>query len=121
MEMVLRKNKAKVPLEESLSINPFVGVDDESHTGKYHLRGVVHHVGGTACSGHYTACSKRALADRAIVGGEKSGSKDDAKAPDNEEHWLLFDDRVGTKKDLNYVTGLERNQRNCYLALYELK
>lgn len=39
---------------------------------------------------------------------------------DNEEQWVFFDDRVGTKKSMNYVTGYERNQRSCYMALYEL-
>ena len=41
-------------------------------------------------------------------------------AQDNGEQWVFFDDRVGVKKDLEYVTSNERNQRNCYMALYEL-
>ena len=41
-------------------------------------------------------------------------------AQDNEEQWVYFDDRVGVHKDLDYVTLNERNQRNCYMALYEL-
>jgi len=68
----------------------------------YRLRGVVHHVGSTAYSGHYTTCAKSSIR------GE------------NEEQWVFFDDRVGAKKSMNYVTGYERNQRNCYMALYEL-
>mmetsp|Transcript_41363 Transcript_41363/g.86772 ORF Transcript_41363/g.86772 Transcript_41363/m.86772 type:complete len:705 (+) Transcript_41363:555-2669(+) len=120
MEMVLRKNKAKIPLEESLSINLFVGEKEKKTIGKYHLRGVVHHVGSTAFSGHYTTCAKRKqLSDH----GDKDGKKpDDANAPqDNEDQWVFFDDRVGAKKNMDYVSGSERNQRNCYMALYELQ
>jgi hypothetical protein len=51
------------------------------------------------------------------IGGEKL----DTSGPrDNKEHWVFFDDRVGMKKSMNYVTGCEKNQRNCYMALYEL-
>ena len=149
MEMVLRKNKVckrgtricyvkhhyipylmmiwlytlyqvKIPLEESLSINPFVSKDEETPPGKYHLRGVVHHVGISAFSGHYTACDKRTLKE-----GEEDDDKtksDDGNSPkDIGEEWVFFDDRAGTKKDLGWVTSNERNQRNCYMAVYEMK
>ena len=99
-------------------MNQFIGKNEESPSGKYHLRGVVHHIGFTAFSGHYTACAKRTLK------AEGEGGKSDTTtgAPDdNEEQWVFFDDRVGTKKSMEYVTGYERNQRNCYMALYELK
>jgi len=121
LEMVLRKNKAKIPLEESLSINPFVGKNEESPSGKYHLRGVVHHVGSTAFSGHYTTCAKRALHPDQQGNDEKKSDDANNSPPDNEEQWMFFDDRVGAKKDMDYVTGNERNQRNCYMALYELR
>ena len=95
--------QVKIPLEESLSINPFVSKDEKTPPGKYHLRGVVHHVGNSALSGHYTACGKRTL----------------KKGENSEEQWVFFDDPVGTKKDLGWVTSTERNQRNCYMAVYE--
>lgn len=78
-------------------------------SGKYHLRGVVHHVGNTASSGHYTACAKR-----------KAQTNDNAPR-DSEEQWVFFDDRVGVEKKMEYVTNSERNQENCYMALYERK
>lgn len=62
-------------------------------------------MGNTAFSGHYTSCGMRA---------------NEGDAQDNGEQWVFFDDRVGVKKDLEYVTSNERNQRNCYMALYEL-
>lgn len=111
MEMVLRKNEAKIPLKESLSIYPFVGKKvEESPPSIYHLRGVVHHVGSTAFSGHYTTCGKRSICEKSDTSGPR----------ENEEQWMFFDDRVGTKTSLNYVTDYERNQRSCYMALYEL-
>lgn len=91
--------KAKINLEESISIPIFATVQ------KFNLRGVVHHVGNTAFSGHYTSCSIR---------------RTTPDAQDNEEQWVYFDDRKGIKKDLDYVAKLEENQRNCYMALYEL-
>jgi len=123
MEMVLRKNKVKIPLEELLSINPYVGEEGEGPPGEYHLRGVVHHVGSTASSGHYTTCARRPL-PRDRSGGDEKGSGGDATANaprDEGDQWAFFDDRVGAKKDVDYVVGCERNQRNCYMALYELK
>ena len=109
-------SQAKIPLEESLSINPFVSKDEECPAGKYHLRGVVHHIGGTAFSGHYTACDKRTLKEE-----EDSKKSVEDTSQDNKEQWVFFDDRAGSKKDLEFVTGTERNRRNCYMALYELK
>lgn len=116
MEMVLHKNKAKIPIEESLSINSFIDKKKECPAGKYFLRGVVHHVGSTAFKGHYTTCAKRNLKE---CNGKADYISNSNTA--NKEQWVFFDDRVGTKKSTDYVTGCERNQRNCYMALYELK
>eukprot|EP00985_Skeletonema_marinoi_P031452 scaffold37696_cov185-Skeletonema_marinoi.AAC.9 len=103
-EMVLRKNKAKIPLKDSLSISSFFSAEEEKPNGLYHLCGVVHHVGNTAFSGHYTTCAKRNLEQESV-----------------EEQWVFFDDTVGRRRTINYVTGNETNQKNCYMALYELK
>jgi len=117
-EMVLKKNKAKILLEESLSITPFIGDKVKSPEGLYRLCGVVHHIGNTASSGHYTSCAKRKLAVASDDSKAAGGISDEKVA---EEEWVFFDDRVGRKKSLDYVVDTEKNQRNCYLALYELR
>eukprot|EP00984_Skeletonema_dohrnii_P016774 scaffold7511_cov72-Skeletonema_dohrnii-CCMP3373.AAC.1 len=105
-EMVLRKNKAKILLKDSLS--SFFSSEEERRL--YHLCGVVHHVGDTASSGHYTTCAKRNL-------NEESAEA----SPNVEEQWVLHDDAVGKRQTINYVIGDKGNQENCYMALYELK
>lgn len=100
------KKEVKIPLTESLSISPFCS-EEEKPKGLYHLCSVVHHVGNTASSGHYTACGKRKLEDQSV-----------------EEQWVSFDDNKKVqRRSLNYVIGIgkETNQENCYMALYELK
>ena len=76
--------------------------------------------------GHYTTCAKRAPPPEALQGSGERQKSDNAatehEAPsDEEEQWMFFDDRVGMKKDMGYVVDSERNQRNCYMALYALE
>ena len=111
MEMVLRKNKARIPAPDSLALAEYAPKTPDGGraavpTGRYGLRGLVHHVGSTASSGHYTACARRPRA------GSGAGPV--------EEDWIFFDDRSGFRRDLSYVDN-ERNQRNMYMALYELR
>ena len=94
----------------------------DTPSGQYRLCGVVHHVGNTAFSGHYTTCAKRKMKpseERLMVDDNINKSSDNPQNVD--EQWVFFDDRVGHKKNLDYVTDTEKNQRNCYMALYELK
>jgi hypothetical protein len=109
-ELVLRKNKAKILLKDSLSISSFFSSEEERPNSLYHLCGVVHHVGDTAFSGHYTTCAKR-----------KPVEESAEASPNVEEQWVLYDDTVGERRTINYVIGNETNQENCYMALYELK
>ncbi len=108
--MVLRKNKAKIPLKDSLSISSFFSPEEERPNGLYHLCGVVHHVGNTAFSGHYTTCAKRRLVEESAE-----------SSPNVEEQWVLFDDAEGERRTIDYVIGDKGNKENCYMALYELK
>lgn len=90
----------------------------KSPDGLYRLCGVVHHIGNTASSGHYTSCAKRKLTVASDDSKAAGGISDEKVA---KEEWVFFDDRVGRKKSLDYVVDTEKNQRNCYLALYELR
>lgn len=66
--------------------------------------GVVHHLGDSVSSGHYTSC----------------GLRSSIGAQDAQKQWVHFDDCVTDEQDLEYVTLDENNQRNCYIAVYEL-
>ncbi len=90
----------------------------QSPDGLYRLCGVVHHIGNTASSGHYTSCAKRRLANASESIFSAGGIRDQKLA---DEQWFFFDDRVGRKKSFDYVVDTEENQRNCYMALYELR
>jgi len=97
--IIVRKNNTIIPLNEHLSISSFCSEKDPN--GLYHLCSVVHHIGATASSGHYTTCAKRVLEEES-----------------DEERWVFVDDSVGQRQTVDYVTGDEANQKNCYLALY---
>ena len=85
MEMVLRKNKARIPAPDSITLARYAMKTPEGPaavpTGRYGLRGLVHHVGSTAESGHYTACSRRPRVGSGVGPFE--------------EDWIFFNDRNG--------------------------
>ncbi len=104
-------------MTDSLSLSSLGLVSDDAAekecNGRYHLCGVVHHVGGTVDDGHYTACAMRGLR-----------YDDDDSADENvEDGWVLFNDLKCKKTTLDYATGNARelNQKNCYMAFYELE
>ena len=105
--------QVKILLEETLSISQYGDNSNQILPWKYHLRGVVHHIGDTAFSGHYTSCVKR------IVKDTQGDSSNTTNPQDNEEEWVRFDDQVGTQTSVRYVLENESNQQNCYMALYE--
>uniref|UniRef100_A0A7S4J8P6 Ubiquitin carboxyl-terminal hydrolase n=1 Tax=Odontella aurita TaxID=265563 RepID=A0A7S4J8P6_9STRA len=118
MEMTFRKNKARVSLHETVSTDDVSASAPSASRGtakaaasrRYGLRGVVHHIGGTASSGHYTADSVRTDGAGLLVAGGEGERR----------RWVDFDDRVTTPTTREKVLGNERNQRNAYMMLYEL-
>ena len=58
-------DQARISLEESLSVTPFAGENQDGLPGEYRLRSVVHHVGNTASSGtlleHHPCCVSRTM------------------------------------------------------------
>ena len=112
------KNKVKIPLTTSLSLSSLGLVSEDAeevHDGTYHLCGIIHHDGNTVHEGHYTACAKRKLCG--------DDDDDDSAAENVEDQWVLFNDLRCNETTLDYATGnvSEFNQRNCYMAFYELK
>ena len=87
------KNKEKLSLDTELSVDLF----KESDT--YRLQSVVHHLGLTASSGHYTADSVRASID----GGEQ---------------WVRFDDGVTRETSLSAIVENEKTRGDAYMLMY---
>jgi len=80
---------------------------DPNNTFQYKLRSILHHIGQTPNSGHYTTCSIR----------ESLPHHYPAKATDDK--WVRFDDKVGNTTSLDLVIHDQDNQETCYMALYE--
>ena len=94
----VRKIFTPLTLPENLAI---ASRDDPE--GSFHLCGVIHHLGETPLSGHYTACAVRRL------------------DVDNNDCWVQFDDIRGRRKSIQDVTNDDQNQQECYVAAYLLK
>ena len=62
-----------------------------------------------------TTCAKRSPTST-----ERNSDDTGAQVSNNEMQWVLFDDRIGTKKGADYVNE-EKNQKNCYMIIYELQ
>jgi len=103
------KNNARIAFKENLSSGLFnssstVADKDLLHR-EYKLRGIVHHIGGTALSGHYTTDVLRQRPSSSVGGVE---------------NWVTFDDAHATEISSAEVLGDEGSQRNSYMILYGL-
>jgi len=102
-ELVLKKNRAAVELSQALSIDKTLLLDndcDSSGSKSYRLRSVVHHIGDTADSGHYTTDALR------------------ANSVDGKDRWVSYDDGITTEQKLETVVGSIHNQKTAYMLLY---
>jgi uncharacterized UBP type Zn finger protein len=95
-----------VELTERLSLDPFLaesGDDTNSSlTKSYSLKSIVHHLGSTADSGHYTADALRTM-------------------PSEEEpvaKWVSFDDGLTSETTSEAVRNSVQNQKTAYMVLY---
>ena len=102
-ELVFKKNKAPVELTTDLSVGKLL--TDNQSSGKlpmeeYRLKSIVHHIGNTANSGHYTADALR------------------ADPEDGGDRWVSFDDGIVAEKSLDKIVQPVRNQKTAYMLLY---
>ncbi|VEU45350.1 unnamed protein product [Pseudo-nitzschia multistriata] len=114
--LVFRKNRAPVELAEALDIEAVRGDltksdrdndNDKPSDGpattqrhRYSLRSVVHHIGSTSVSGHYTADALR---------------KDPLSG---EDRWVSYDDGATAETKQGVVVGSSSNQKTAYMLLY---
>jgi len=124
---VIHRSKGRVLLQESICLDPFCkkeekkgdemgeeneeqSIDDTTATEPqlYRAVGVVHHIGSTPHSGHYTADALRC---------KDLGLFDD-NIGEEEKNWVTFDDTATTNTDKASVLDKEASQRNTYMAMY---
>mmetsp|Transcript_11045 Transcript_11045/g.23417 ORF Transcript_11045/g.23417 Transcript_11045/m.23417 type:complete len:208 (-) Transcript_11045:99-722(-) len=106
-ELVFKKNKVPVELSQTLSIDKTLLVSKNSDSkestvgiDKYSLKSIVHHIGDTANSGHYTTDALR-------------------KNPkDGTDQWVSYDDGVTYEKSPEAVALSTTNQKTAYMLLY---
>ena len=112
-----RKNKDPITLSESLSLDAFLSentVDEKknlpSHKEQqYSLKSLVHHIGPTASSGHYTADAART----------RPATPEEADKKAHEE-WVSFDDSRATVTKLSDIVASEPKKKTAYMLLYTL-
>ena len=117
----IHRSKVRVLLQDKVCLDPFMVkegdekdedpiVDDS--TSKHQLftaTGVIHHIGSTPHSGHYTAHAVRS---------KDLGLFDDNSLGDNEKKWVTFDDTATSFTDPASVLDKDTSQRNTYMAMY---
>jgi uncharacterized UBP type Zn finger protein len=113
-ELVFKKNKVPVELTTNLSVGKLLltnNNNDQSNQSSpgtastlpqdnYRLKSIVHHIGNTAKSGHYTTDALR------------------ADPEDGRDRWVSFDDGVVVEKSLERVVQTTQNQKTAYMLLY---
>jgi ubiquitin C-terminal hydrolase len=120
VEYVFQKNKAPVRIAESVSLDPFqaeaieeASVDETKK--QYKLKGIVHHLGFRASSGHYTADAVRRI-EPTKGDSNKDGKKEEAK-----DGWVSFDDGTSYVTSLEKITSNRNKQSTAYMLLYALE
>ena len=102
-ELVFKKNKVPVELTTNLSVGKLLTSDQSTSTlplENYRLKSIVHHIGNTANSGHYTTDALRA-------------------DPENgEDRWVSFDDGIVAEKSLDKIVQTPEHQKTAYMLLY---
>ena len=113
-ELIFKKNKVPVELTTDLSVGKLLLTKNNNQSNQsspgtastlspddnYRLKSIVHHIGNTAKSGHYTTDALR------------------ADPEDGTDRWVSFDDGVAVEKSLERVVQTTQNQKTAYMLLY---
>jgi len=132
VEYVFKKNKAKVQMPFSLTLEPFQASQAGAETAPpiailnkdYSLKSVVHHVGSRASSGHYVAHALRQDEEEDSVSPlVKDGVELPAKVPSEKkltDAWYFFDDKRSTRGSPDFATK-PLYKETAYMLLYSLE
>ena len=129
IEYVFKKNKAPMDIPMSLSLETFYQTStppptSQSLTGqskecnKYALKSIVHHLGATASSGHYTADAIREVNEEAQ---DESYTGETTKSVVNnnlEGIWVSFDDGNTNETTIDKILSNRFKQSTAYMLLY---
>lgn len=132
VEYLFRKNKTRVELPLSLTLDAFYGAMNTSMVcgkDKYLLQSVVHHVGSRASSGHYIADAVRHVevasnSSNEIFTNQVPESEHSlpqvSSAPKNEveDVWFTFDDSQSIRQRSELITQDPKRQETAYMLLY---
>lgn len=106
--------QSPVVLDPTVSLGPIVPIEadkensqDDGPMAAYDVKSVVHHIGGTAWSGHYT-CD-------AIRQSDSKGGKEKS------EQWVSFDDGTTSATTADGVLKSEKSQKTAYMLLYTVE
>ncbi|KAG7370839.1 ubiquitin carboxyl-terminal hydrolase [Nitzschia inconspicua] len=104
-ELVFRKKKTAVELNTKVSLDAFldstIKATNSGHASscsEYSIQSLVHHIGNTASSGHYTADALR-----------------------NNNTWVSFDDGLTLETSLESIVTSPNKQRSVYMIMYSLE
>jgi ubiquitin carboxyl-terminal hydrolase 26/29/37 len=107
-ELVFKKNKIPVELTTNLSVNKLLtdhyspGTTSALPPNNYRLKSIVHHIGNTANSGHYTTDALKTDPD------------------DGRDLWVSFDDGISVERSLENVVSTTKHQETAYMLLYSM-
>ena len=107
-ELVFNKNKVPVELTANLDVGKLLTNNEDKELSKggstsldsYRLKSIVHHIGNTANSGHYTTDALR------------------TDPEDGQEKWVSFDDGVAVERSFERDVQTTKNQKTAYMLLY---
>ena len=104
--LTLATFQSPVVLSQKLKLDQYVATTTDSstpsgHPMEYSIRSIVHHIGSTANSGHYTADAMRFFPD-------------DKEKPNQ---WMSFDDGITMHAGNDVLTNVSK-QKTAYMLLY---